>query len=59
METLPKQECKACEGLLSDIQKETGKYRRNFEQIVKNLDCQNNYICLPITRLRKNKTKDK
>lgn len=52
METLPKQECKACEGLVSDIQKETRRYRRDFEQIVENQPCIRNFICLPLLRVR-------
>ena len=52
METLPKQECKACEGLVDDIQKETGRYRRDFEQIVENQSCIRNFNCLPLQRVR-------
>ena len=52
METLPKQDCKACEGLLSDIQKETGKYRRDFEQIVENQSCVKMFNCLPLRRVQ-------
>jgi len=52
METLPKIDCKACEGLLSDIQKETGRYRRDFEQIVENQTCIVKFNCLPLLRVQ-------
>jgi hypothetical protein len=47
-----KRECNLCADLLVDIQKETGKYKRDFEQIVKNQDCLNHYVCLPLIRLK-------
>jgi hypothetical protein len=52
METPPKQTCSLCMGLLEDISKETGKYRRDFEQITENQPCTKNYICLPLQRVR-------
>ena len=52
METLPKQDCNLCAGLLSDIQKETGRYRRDFEQIVENQTCVFKFNCLPLRRVQ-------
>ena len=39
-------------GLLEDISKETGKYRRDFEQIVENQPCIIYYTCMPLLRIK-------
>jgi hypothetical protein len=46
-----KQPCNLCAGLVEDISQETSQFRRDFKQIVKNLDCQKHYVCLPLARI--------
>ena len=41
--------------LVDDIVKESFKFRRDFEQISKNLPCIKNYTCLPLLRVQKEK----
>jgi len=49
---MDKETCNLCSGLLDDIEKEPVRFRRDFEQITKNLDCKDNFICLPLLRLK-------
>jgi hypothetical protein len=46
------QVCDLCKPIATDIEKEVGNYRRDFEQIVKDQDCLLHYSCLPLIRLR-------
>lgn len=53
MEILPKRNCDACAGLVQDIAKETGRYRRDFQQITEHQPCIKNFNCFPLLRIKK------
>ena len=54
---MSKETCNLCSGLLDDIDRENPKYKRDFEQITKNLDCKDNFVCLPLLRLKEKNDK--
>jgi len=53
-----KQECNLCKELVADIAKETGRYKRDFSEIVKNQTCQTNFTCMPMRRIKQEKEKN-
>ena len=54
---MSKETCNLCSGLLDDIDRENPKYKTDFEQITKNLDCKDNFVCLPLLRLKEKNDK--